>query len=59
MSNDFLERQAKLSDQMFETLRQLELDRKAEIEHWARTTQDLIEKVDELHQEIRRLKGLD
>lgn len=58
MSNEFLERQTQLSDQMFATLKQLEADRRAEIEHWARTTQDLIEKVDALHDEIRRLKGL-
>jgi len=56
MMIEFIQKQIEASERLFEVMRKDHNDRMAEMEHWARTTQSLIEKLHERDMTISMLR---
>jgi len=54
---EFIQKQIEASERLFEVMRKDHNDRMAEMEHWARTTQSLIEKLHERDMTISLLRN--
>ena len=57
MMIEFIQKQIEASERLFEVMRKDHNDRMAEMEHWARTTQSLIEKLHERDMTINMLRN--
>ena len=54
---EFIQKQIEASERLFEVMHKDHNDRMAEMEHWARTTQSLIEKLHERDMTINMLRN--